>query len=71
MEQAYLKEYYMLVEKDKAAGKDFNKVRHDEMVRAQWNFAGMRKVERENYEAALAAQRAQEKVVTTTTAEPE
>ena len=55
MEQAYLKEYYMLVEKDKAAGKDFNKVRHDDMVRAQWNFAGMRKVERENYEAALAA----------------
>ena len=48
----------MLVEKDKAAGKDFNKVRHGEMVRAQFNFEGMRKVERENYKAALAAQKA-------------
>ena len=55
MEQTYLKEYYMLEEKDKAAGKDFNTRRRDEMVRAQHMFAGMRKAERQNYEAALAA----------------
>ena len=61
MEQTYLKEYYMLEEKDKAAGKDFNTRRRDEMVRAQHMFAGMRKAERLNYEARLAAQRAQEK----------
>ena len=59
----------MLVEKDKAAGKDFNTKRRDEMVRAQHNFAGMRKVERQNYEAALAEQRAQEKLLTTTALE--
>ena len=39
MEQKYLAEYYLIVEKDKVAGKDFNKVAHDEMVRAQFDFA--------------------------------
>ena len=43
MEQEYLKEYEALVEKDKADGKDFNKLRHDIMVDAQDTFAYMRK----------------------------
>ena len=43
MEQDYLKEYYILVEKDKADGKDFNKLRHDIMVDAQDRFRFMRK----------------------------
>ena len=34
MEEEYLKEYEALVEKDKADGKDFNKLRHDIMVDA-------------------------------------
>jgi hypothetical protein len=34
LEQEYLHEYYLLAEKNKRAGKDFNKVAHDEMVRA-------------------------------------
>ena len=49
-EQEYLREYYMIVEKDKVAGKDFNKVAHDEMVRAQLDFAQMRKFEQERHE---------------------
>ena len=39
MEQEYLREYYMIQDRDKAAGKDFNKVAHDEMVLAQLDFA--------------------------------
>ena len=42
MEKEYLKEYYVLVEKDKADGKDFNKLRHDIMVDAQDKFRYMR-----------------------------
>ena len=42
MEKEYLKEYYALVEKDKADGKDFNKLRHDIMVDAQDKFRYMR-----------------------------
>ena len=50
MEQEYLREYYLIKEKDKAAGKDFNKVAHDEMVRAQFDFDQMRKFEREKHQ---------------------
>ena len=32
MEQIYLKEYYALVDKDKADGKDFNKLREQSMM---------------------------------------
>ena len=45
MEQEYLREYYLIREKDMVAGKDFNKVAHDEMVRAQFDFGQMRKFE--------------------------
>ena len=34
MEEEYLKEYEVLVAKDKGDGKDFNKLRHDLMVDA-------------------------------------
>ena len=43
MEEEYLKEYEALVDKDKADGKDFNKLRHDIMVDASDTFAYMRK----------------------------
>lgn len=46
LEQEYLHEYYLLKEKDKAAGKDFNKVAHDDMVKMQHHFGMLRKVER-------------------------
>ena len=59
-EQEYLREYYLIVEKDKVAGKDFNKVAHDEMVRAQLDFAQMRKFEQERHEQALRQKRIQE-----------
>ena len=48
MEQEYLAEYYMVAEKDKASGKDFNKVAHDKMVRAQHDFDMLRKMEKQN-----------------------
>jgi len=50
IEQEYLKEYYDLVEKDKAAGKDFNKLRHDQMMDYQFEFALARKEEKQRYE---------------------
>lgn len=54
MEQEYLAEYYMLAEKDKAAGKDFNKQAHDKMVRAQHDFDMLRKMERQSHEGRVA-----------------
>ena len=53
LEQEYLAEYYMLAEKDKAAGRDFNRVAHDHMVRMQGQFDHMRKVEKANYRQAV------------------
>ena len=55
----------MIAEKDKAAGKDFNKVVHDEMVRAQLDFAELRKIEKANYEEALYQKRRQERETVT------
>ena len=46
MEQDFLREYYMIAERDKAAGKDFNKVARDEMQKAQFQFAMLRKIEK-------------------------
>ena len=54
LEQEYLVEYYMLAEKDKAAGKDFNKVAHDKMVQMQFHFDMLRKMERLNMAEAKA-----------------
>ena len=36
LEQEYLAEYYKIQEKDKLAGKDFNRYAHDEMVQMQF-----------------------------------
>ena len=43
----------MLAEKDKGAGKDFNRVAHDKMVRLQAHFENLRKMERINYQEAI------------------
>ena len=59
----------MIQERDKQAGKDFNKVARDEMVKAQHHFDMLRKIAKEDYEAMLAHQRSQEKLVTVTTDE--
>ena len=64
LEQEYLAEYYMLKERDKADGKDFNKVAHDAMVRAQHHFTMLRKLEEQNYEEALSKKKAEMKAVT-------
>ena len=53
LEQEYLAEYYMLAEKDKGAGKDFNRVAHDKMVRLQAHFENLRKMERTNFQEAI------------------
>ena len=42
----WLKAYYDLRDKDKAMGKDFNKVAHDKMVQVQFEFDEMRKLQR-------------------------
>lgn len=58
MEQDYLREYYTIADKDKASGKDFNKVAHDEMVKAQHHFDMLRKMERaDRAEAARVARK--------------
>ena len=64
MEQEYLHEYYLIKEKDKAAGKDFNKVAHDEMVRAQFDFDQMRKFERQKHQEILHQKMAKKSSVT-------
>jgi hypothetical protein len=53
LEQEYLQEYYLLKEKDKLAGKDFNQVIHDEMVKAQHHFDMLRKMERSNFDEQI------------------
>ena len=60
LEQEYLHEYYLLAEKNKRAGKDLNKVAHDEMVRAQHHFDMLRKVERQNYAEQMARKNKEE-----------
>ena len=60
MEQEYLKEYYYLVEKDKADGKDFNKIRHDEMMSMQFEFAHRRKQEKQRFQDQMRRKKRQE-----------
>ena len=47
MEQIYLKEYYALVDKDKADGKDFNKLREQSMMVQQYHFEYQRQLVKE------------------------
>lgn len=60
MEQEYLHEYYLLKEKDKNAGKDLNKVAHDEMVRMQHHFSMLRKIEKQNFAEMMARKKREE-----------
>ena len=51
MEQIYLKEYYALVDKDKADGKDFNKLREQSMMVQQYHFEYQRQLVKEKEQA--------------------
>ncbi len=64
MEKAYEKEYEMLVEKDKADGKDFNWMAFEEMKKAQYFFKFLRDNEKE-YKKTLVQKSETPKVVVT------